>query len=109
MIFSGTCAIESMGLESFGFGFGREDIWEPEIDIYWGPESNWMAAERGGLGDKLENPLGATQMGLIYVNPEGPGGVPDPIAAAQDIRTTFGRMAMNDEETVRRTLFRNSL
>jgi catalase-peroxidase len=100
MIFAGTCAIESMGLAPFGFAGGREDIWEPEDDINWGPESTWMAAERGGLGDELDHPLGATQMGLIYVNPEGPGGHPDPLAAAQDIRTTFARMAMGDEETV---------
>ena len=89
------------GLKTFGFGGGRADIWEPEEDIYWGQERAWLAAERGGLGDKLENPLGAVQMGLIYVNPEGPGGNPDVLAAAKDIRTTFGRMAMNDEEVRR--------
>ncbi|GMH54962.1 hypothetical protein TrRE_jg8734, partial [Triparma retinervis] len=100
MILTGNVAIESMGLKTFGFGGGRADIWEPEEDIYWGQERAWLAAERGGLGDKLENPLGAVQMGLIYVNPEGPGGNPDVLAAAKDIRTTFGRMAMNDEETV---------
>mmetsp|Transcript_13016 Transcript_13016/g.30723 ORF Transcript_13016/g.30723 Transcript_13016/m.30723 type:complete len:773 (-) Transcript_13016:334-2652(-) len=100
MLFTGNCAIESMGLEPFGFGFGREDAWEPEEDVYWGQEKSWLAAERGGLGDKLERPLGAVQMGLIYVNPEGPGGNPDPLLAAQDIRETFARMAMNDEETV---------
>mmetsp|Transcript_24335 Transcript_24335/g.50530 ORF Transcript_24335/g.50530 Transcript_24335/m.50530 type:complete len:742 (-) Transcript_24335:72-2297(-) len=100
MIFTGNCAIESMGLEPFGFAGGREDIWEPEEDIYWGQEKAWLAAERGGLGDDLDQPLGAVQMGLIYVNPEGPGGNPDVLAAAKDIRTTFGRMAMGDEETV---------
>ena len=100
MIFTGNVAIESMGLKQFGFGGGREDIWEPEEDIYWGPESTWLAAERGGLGAALDKPLGAVQMGLIYVNPEGPGGNPDALLAAQDIRETFGRMAMNDEETV---------
>jgi len=101
LVFTGNCAIESMGLEPFGFGGGRIDAWEPEEDVYWGPEETWLSAERGGLGDKLEQPLGAVQMGLIYVNPEGPGGKPDPLLAAHDIRTTFGRMAMNDEETVR--------
>ncbi|GMH86867.1 hypothetical protein TrST_g12254 [Triparma strigata] len=100
MILTGNVAIESMGLETFGFAGGRVDIWEPEADVYWGPEKKWLAAERGGLGDKLDQPLGAVQMGLIYVNPEGPGGMPDPLMAAHDIRTTFGRMAMNDEETV---------
>ena len=100
MIFAGNCAIEDMGLKPFGFGGGRVDIWEPEEDIYWGLEREWLAAERGELGDDLHKPLGATQMGLIYVNPEGPGGNPDPLLAAKDIRTTFGRMAMNDEETV---------
>jgi len=100
IIFAGTCAIEDMGLKSFGFGGGRVDIWEPEEDIYWGVESEWLAAERGELGDDLHNPYGAVQMGLIYVNPEGPGGNPDPLLSAKDIRTTFGRMAMNDEETV---------
>ncbi len=100
MIFTGNCAIESMGLQPFGFGGGREDVWEPEEDIYWGGETEWLAADRGGLGEQLDKPLGAVQMGLIYVNPEGPGGNPDPLQSAQDIRTTFGRMAMNDEETV---------
>jgi catalase-peroxidase len=102
MIFTGNCAMESMGLPQFGFGGGREDIWEPE-DINWGPEMEWLADGRhqnGQTGESLENPLGAVQMGLIYVNPEGPGGDPDAMAAAQDMRTTFGRMAMNDEETV---------
>ena len=100
MIFTGNCALESMGFKTFGFGGGREDIWEPEEDIYWGPETTWLGDERY-TGDRvLDNPLGAVQMGLIYVNPEGPNGTPDPLAAARDIRETFGRMAMNDEETV---------
>ncbi len=100
MILAGTVALESMGLKIFGFGGGREDIWEPEEDIYWGPEGKWLADERYTGDRELENPLGAVQMGLIYVNPEGPNGKPDPIAAARDIRETFARMAMNDEETV---------
>ncbi len=100
MIFTGNCALESMGLKTFGFGGGREDVWEPEGDVYWGPESEWLGDERYTGDRELENPLGAVQMGLIYVNPEGPNGNPDPIAAARDIRETFGRMAMNDEETV---------
>jgi len=100
MLFTGHVALEDMGLPTFGFAFGRIDIWEPEEDVYWGQEKTWLAADRGGLGEKLEKPLGAVQMGLIYVNPEGPGGVPDPALAAQDIRATFGRMAMDDEETV---------
>jgi len=100
MIFTGNCAIESMGLKPFGFGAGRIDAWEPEDDIYWGPEQTWLAAERGGLGKDLDQPLGAVQMGLIYVNPQGPGGNPDPLLSAKDIRETFARMAMNDEETV---------
>jgi catalase-peroxidase len=100
MVLAGNCAIESMGLKPFGFAGGREDAWESETDIYWGPEQKWLDDERY-TGDRvLENPLGAVQMGLIYVNPEGPNGKPDPIAAARDIRETFGRMAMNDEETV---------
>jgi len=99
MILTGNVALESMGFKTFGFGGGREDVWEPE-EIYWGPESKWLGDERY-IGDRqLENPLGAVQMGLIYVNPEGPNGKPDPDAAARDIRETFGRMAMNDEETV---------
>jgi catalase-peroxidase len=100
IILAGTVALESMGLKTAGFGGGREDIWEPEEDIYWGPEGKWLADERYSGDRQLENPLGAVQMGLIYVNPEGPNGKPDPIAAAIDIRETFARMAMNDEETV---------
>lgn len=101
MILSGNVALESMGFATFGFGGGREDIWEPEEDIYWGPETTWLGDERySGDREGLANPLGATQMGLIYVNPEGPNGNPDPLASAQDIRVTFARMAMNDEETV---------
>ncbi len=100
MILAGNCALESMGFETFGFGGGREDIWEPEQDTYWGVEEEWLGDKRH-IGDReLENPLAAVQMGLIYVNPEGPLGNPDPIASARDIRETFGRMAMNDEETV---------
>ncbi len=100
IILAGNVALESMGLKTFGFGGGREDIWEPEEDIYWGPEGKWLADERYSGDRQLENPLGAVQMGLIYVNPEGPNGNPDPVAAAIDIRETFARMAMNDEETV---------
>ena len=100
MILAGNVAIDSMGLKTFGFGGGREDIWEPEEDIYWGPEGKWLADERYTGDRQLENPLGAVQMGLIYVNPEGPNGNPDPIAAARDIRETFARMAMDDVETV---------
>jgi len=100
MIFAGNCALESMGFTTFGFGGGREDIWEPEEDIYWGPEDTWLEDERYSGDRELDNPLGAVQMGLIYVNPQGPNGNPDPLAAARDIRETFRRMAMNDEETV---------
>ena len=100
MILAGNVALESMGFKTFGFGGGREDVWEPEEDIYWGPEGKWLADERYSGDRQLENPLGAVQMGLIYVNPEGPNGKPDPVAAARDIRETFARMAMNDEETV---------
>jgi catalase-peroxidase len=100
MILAGNCALESMGLETFGFAGGREDVWEPEEDIYWGPETEWLGDERYSGDRELDNPLGAVQMGLIYVNPEGPNGRPDPLAAAHDIRETFGRMAMDDEETV---------
>ena len=100
IILTGNVALDSMGLKTFGFGGGREDVWEPEENIYWGSEGKWLGDERY-IGDRqLENPLGAVQMGLIYVNPEGPNGKPDPIAAARDIRETFARMAMNDEETV---------
>jgi catalase-peroxidase len=100
MILTGNVALESMGFKTFGFGGGREDIWEPEKDIYWGTESEWLGDKRYSGDRDLENPLAAVQMGLIYVNPEGPNGNPDPIAAAKDIRETFARMAMNDEETV---------
>jgi catalase-peroxidase len=100
MILAGNVALESMGFKTFGFGGGRVDVWEPEEDIYWGPEGEWLADKRYKGDRELENPLGAVQMGLIYVNPEGPNGKPDPIAAARDIRETFGRMAMNDYETV---------
>jgi catalase-peroxidase len=100
MILAGNCALESMGFKTFGFGGGREDVWEPEEDIYWGPEGKWLADERYSGDRDLQNPLAAVQMGLIYVNPEGPNGKPDPLAAARDIRETFKRMAMNDEETV---------
>jgi catalase-peroxidase len=100
MILTGNCALESMGFKTFGFAGGREDVWEPEEDIYWGSETEWLGDKRYSGDRELENPLGAVQMGLIYVNPEGPNGNPDPIAAARDIRETFGRMAMNDEETV---------
>ena len=100
MILTGNVALESMGFKTFGFGGGRPDIWEPEEDIYWGPETKWLGDERYRGDRQLDNPLGAVQMGLIYVNPEGPNSNPDPVAAARDIRETFGRMAMNDEETV---------
>jgi catalase-peroxidase len=100
MNFTGNCALESMGFKTFGFGGGREDIWEPEEDIYWGPEDTWLGDERYSGDRELDDPLGAVQMGLIYVNPQGPNGNPDPLAAARDIRETFARMAMNDEETV---------
>ncbi len=99
LVFAGDCAIESMGLKTFGFGFGREDIWEPE-EIFWGPEDTWLGDERYTGDRELSEDLGAVQMGLIYVNPEGPNGQPDPLASARDIRSTFARMAMNDEETV---------
>jgi catalase-peroxidase len=100
MILAGNVALESMGFKTFGFGGGREDVWEPEEDIYWGAETKWLGDERYAGDRNLENPLAAVQMGLIYVNPQGPNGNPDPIAAARDIRETFARMAMNDEETV---------
>jgi len=100
MILAGNVALESMGLETFGFAGGREDVWEPDEDVYWGPETTWLGDERYSGDRDLENPLAAVQMGLIYVNPEGPNGNPDPVAAAVDVRETFRRMAMNDEETV---------
>ena len=100
MILAGNCALESMGLKTFGFGGGREDVWEPEEDIYWGTESEWLDDKRYTGDRELENPLAAVQMGLIYVNPEGPNGNPDPVASGRDIRETFARMGMNDEETV---------
>ncbi len=100
MVLTGNVALESMGFKTFGYGGGRPDVWEPNDDVYWGPESKWLADERYKGDRQLENPLGAVQMGLIYVNPEGPNSRPDPIAAARDIRETFGRMAMNDYETV---------
>ncbi|CAB5097612.1 Catalase-peroxidase KatG (EC [Olavius algarvensis associated proteobacterium Delta 3] len=100
MILAGNCALESMGFKTFGFGGGREDIWEPEEDIYWGSEDEWLGDKRYSGDRDLENPLAAVQMGLIYVNPEGPNGNPDPVASGRDVRETFARMAMNDEETV---------
>ncbi|MEZ6143344.1 MAG: catalase/peroxidase HPI [Zavarzinella sp.] len=100
MVFAGNCALESMGFKTMGFAGGRADVWEPQEDIYWGPESEWLGDKRYTGNRNLENPLAAVQMGLIYVNPEGPNGKPDPLAAARDIRETFARMAMNDEETV---------
>ena len=100
MILAGNCALESMGFKTFGFGGGREDVWEPEEDIYWGAEDTWLGDKRYTGDRKLENPLAAVQMGLIYVNPEGPNGNPDPVASGRDVRETFARMAMNDEETV---------
>ncbi len=99
LVFAGNCALESMGFETFGFGFGREDIWEPE-EVFWGPEDTWLGDERYSGDRDLTGPFGAVQMGLIYVNPEGPNGNPDPLASARDIRDTFARMAMNDEETL---------
>jgi len=100
IILAGNCALENMGFKTFGFGFGREDIWEPENEVYWGSEKEWLDDKRYSDGRELENPLANVQMGLIYVNPEGPNGNPDPVAAAKDIRDTFARMAMNDYETV---------
>nr|MBN2278698.1 catalase/peroxidase HPI [candidate division Zixibacteria bacterium] len=100
MILAGNCALESMGFKTFGFGGGREDIWEPEEDVYWGSEAEWLGDKRYSGDRDLENPLAAVQMGLIYVNPEGPNGNPDPVASGRDVRETFARMAMNDEETV---------
>ncbi|KQS59118.1 hydroperoxidase [Geodermatophilus sp. Leaf369] len=100
IVFTGNRALETMGFQTFGFAFGRPDVWEPDEDVYWGPEQTWLGRERYGADDKLQGPLAAVQMGLIYVNPEGPAGNPDPMGSARDIRETFGRMAMNDEETV---------
>ena len=100
MILAGNVALESMGFKTFGFAGGRKDAWEPEESVYWGSENMWLEDKRYSGERNLENPLAAVQMGLIYVNPEGPNGVPDPVAAAKDIRETFARMAMNDEETV---------
>ena len=100
MILAGNCALESMGFRTFGFGGGRADIWEPEEDVYWGAETEWLGDKRYSGERDLENPLAAVQMGLIYVNPEGPNGNPDPVASGRDVRETFARMAMNDEETV---------
>nr|WP_197526366.1 catalase/peroxidase HPI [Botrimarina colliarenosi] len=100
MVFTGNCALESMGFKTMGFAGGREDVWEPQLDVNWGPETTWLGDERYHGDRELDNPLAAVQMGLIYVNPEGPNGKPDPLAAAKDIRETFGLMAMNDEETV---------
>ena len=105
LIFAGNRALETMGFKTFGFGGGREDIWTADEDIYWGPETGWLDDERYSGDRELATPLGAVQMGLIYVNPEGPNGNPDPMAAARDIRETFRRMAMNDEETVARQRF----
>jgi catalase-peroxidase len=99
MVLTGNVALESMGFKTFGFAGGRADDWEPDL-VYWGPEQKFLADERYSGNRQLQKPLAAVQMGLIYVNPEGPNGKPDPLAAAQDIRETFGRMAMNDEETV---------
>ncbi len=100
IVLAGNCALESMGFETFGFGGGREDVWEPEEDVYWGSEAEWLGDARRGDDQGLENPLAAVQMGLIYVNPQGPNGNPDPVASGRDVRETFARMAMNDEETV---------
>src|SRR5215207_6024508 len=100
MVLAGNVALESMGFETFGYAGGRPDVWEPDEDVYWGPETTWLGDERYKGDRELEEPLGAVQMGLIYVNPEGPNGNPDPLAAARDVRETFRRMAMNDEETV---------
>ena len=100
LILAGNVALESMGFTTFGYAGGREDVWEPDDDVYWGPETTWLGDERYTGNRELDKPLAAVQMGLIYVNPEGPNGNPDPMASAQDIRETFKRMAMNDEETV---------
>ena len=100
MILAGNCALESMGFKTFGFAGGREDVWEPDEEVYWGSEDTWLGDKRYSGDRELENPLAAVQMGLIYVNPEGPSGNPDPVASGHDVRETFARMAMNDEETV---------
>ncbi len=100
MVLAGNCALEQMGFKTFGFGGGREDVWEPAEDVYWGTETEWLGDERYSGDRKLDNPLAAVQMGLIYVNPQGPNGNPDPVASGRDVRETFARMAMNDEETV---------
>ncbi|HRJ79296.1 MAG TPA: catalase-peroxidase, partial [Planctomycetota bacterium] len=100
LVLAGTVALEDMGFKTFGFAFGRADVWEPDESVYWGPEGKWLDDQRYSGERDLQNPLAAVQMGLIYVNPEGPNGKPDPLAAAKDIRETFARMAMNDEETV---------
>src|SRR6516162_4882473 len=100
MVLTGNVALETMGFKTFGFGGGRADVWEPDADVYWGPETTWLGDQRYHGDRQLEEPYAAVQMGLIYVNPEGPNGTPDPLAAARDIRETFRRMAMNDEETV---------
>ena len=100
IVLAGNVALESMGFRTFGFAGGRQDIWEPEEDVYWGPEAKWLDDQRYSGDRELQNPLAAVQMGLIYVNPEGPNGKPDPVASARDIRETFARMAMDDEETV---------
>jgi catalase-peroxidase len=100
MILAGNVALESMGFKTFGFAGGREDVWEPEEDVYWGAEDEWLGDRRYSGERDLENPLAAVQMGLIYVNPEGPNGEPNVLASAKDVRETFARMAMNDEETV---------
>ncbi|MFT3983617.1 MAG: catalase-peroxidase, partial [Lachnospiraceae bacterium] len=100
MILAGNCALESMGFKTFGFGGGREDVWEPQEDVYWGSETEWLGDKRYSGERDLENPLAAVQMGLIYVNPEGPNGMPDAVASGRDVRETFARMAMNDEESV---------
>ncbi|MBT8212272.1 MAG: catalase-peroxidase, partial [Acidimicrobiia bacterium] len=104
IVFTGNRALETMGFKTFGFAFGRADIWAPEDDIYWGPENKWLGDQRYSGDRELANPLAAVQMGLIYVNPEGPNGIPDALGSARDVRETFARMAMNDEETVALTV-----